>query len=102
MAGSNITEVNSEMLKDSARNIETDIEELTTIYLTFTGEAIGQLSSCWQGLAKDEFYKKWNVYTDVFKKYIESLEALNNQLKAAAKNYDCADESVEKIISSFK
>lgn len=95
------TNVDTDVLKYAARNIDDNIKRLSAASTYFLNTTMSELDPYWDGAAKKSFENKFLKFRDNFDKLVKSFDSLNNKLKETEKNYTGADNEVSNAIGKL-
>ena len=100
------TRVDPDKLSTISKNISENIKQVETavklVRQTLSEGAGNSLKATWTGPASTQFYTQFSADAEIFDKYLQVLQTLNNQLSEAAAIYDSADNKVRELVSQLK
>jgi WXG100 family type VII secretion target len=96
------TEVDTEQIRQTSQGIRQNIENMKRIRNTLDSNVPSRLVTCWQGEAKDLFFRQFTTFSAALKTLIDGYEALNNDLEAAGGAYQQANEMVTGQVNQLR
>ena len=96
------TDVETNQIRQAAQSIQQNITNMRRIRNTLDSNVLSRLTTCWQGEARDSFFRQFASYNTSLRALIDEYEALSNSLQAADEAYRQANNLVTGQISRLQ
>jgi WXG100 family type VII secretion target len=88
------TDVETNQIRQTAQSIQQNIANMRRIRNTLDSNVLSRLTTCWQGEARDSFFRQFASFNTSLRALIDEYEALNNSLQSAESIYQQANNQV--------
>jgi hypothetical protein len=96
------TKVDPNLLFNKSCNIEINLDALEQAFLKIDDCLRNTLYPAWKDIASTLFFQQYSADAQVFKAYLDSMRAVNTQLREASGIFDNADEKAKDMVNKLK
>jgi len=93
------TDVETNRIRQTVQSIQQNIANMRRIRNTLDSNVLSSLTTCWQGEAKDSFFRQFTSFSTSLRTLIDEYEALNINLQDAEEIYQQANNQVADQIN---